>query len=191
MSELIQPATERLQLRQWREEDKPVFAEMNADPSVMEFFPSLLTREESDAGVDRSSAHIEKYGWGFWALELRESGEFLGFVGIKNVTDNLPFAPAVEIGWRLARPFWGKGYASEAARASLHVAFNTLCLNEVVSFTPLQNIRSQKVMERLGMQRDSLVFEHPQVSRESPLLRHCLYRLSASDWKKFDVIGFD
>ncbi|WP_226643574.1 GNAT family N-acetyltransferase [Microbulbifer variabilis] len=184
MSELIQPITERLQLRQWREEDKPAFAAMNADPRVMEFFPAQLSRQESDAGVDRCSAHIEKYGWGFWALELRESGEFLGFVGIKNVTEDLPFAPAVEIGWRLAYPYWGKGYASEAARASLQVAFDILHLNEVVSFTPLQNIRSQRVMERLDMQRDSLVFEHPQVPSESPLLRHCLYRLPAKEWKK-------
>jgi len=184
MPELIQPVTDRLQLRQWREEDKLVFAEMNADPSVMEFFPALLTREESDAGVERSRTHIDNYGWGFWALELRETGEFLGFVGIKNVTDDLPFAPAVEIGWRLAHPFWGNGYASEAARASLDVAFNILCLDEVVSFTPLQNVRSQKVMERLGMQRDALVFEHPSVPSGNPLQRHCLYRLSADDWKK-------
>ncbi|WP_444926427.1 GNAT family N-acetyltransferase [Microbulbifer sp. TRSA002] len=184
MPELIQPTTERLQLRQWREEDKPVFAEMNADPRVMEFFPSLLTRQQSDAGVDRSIAHIEKYGWGFWALELRDTNEFLGFVGMKNVTEDLPFTPAVEIGWRLAFPHWGKGYASEAAQASLDVAFNTLNLSEVVSFTALQNLRSQRVMERLGMRRDSLVFEHPLVPSESHLQRHCLYRLSADDWKK-------
>ncbi|WP_299580434.1 GNAT family N-acetyltransferase [uncultured Microbulbifer sp.] len=184
MPELIQPITERLQLRQWREEDKPAFAELNADPRVMEFFPALLTRQESDAGVDRCKVHIEKYGWGFWALALRETGKFIGFVGIKNVTDDLPFAPAVEIGWRLAHPFWGKGYASEAARASLEVAFNTLHLTEVVSFTSLQNIRSQRVMERLGMRRDSLVFAHPQVPAESPLLQHCLYRISANAWEK-------
>jgi RimJ/RimL family protein N-acetyltransferase len=184
MPELIQPMTERLQLRQWRDEDKPIFAEMNADPRVMEFFPSLLTRQQSDAGVDRSITHIEKYGWGFWALELRETEEFLGFVGMKNVTEDLPFAPAVEIGWRLAFPYWGKGYASEAAKASLDVAFNTLNLSEVVSFTPLQNLRSQRVMERLGMRRDSLVFEHPQVPTESPLLKHCLYRINADEWSR-------
>ncbi|MFS1525085.1 GNAT family N-acetyltransferase [Microbulbifer sp. 2304DJ12-6] len=184
MAELIQPNTERLQLRQWREADKPPLAIMNTDPRVMEFFPALLTREESDAGVDRNSTYIEEYGWGFWALELKESGEFLGFVGIKPITDDLPFAPAVEIGWRLAHPHWGKGYASEAARASLEVAFEILQLAEVVSFTALPNIRSQRVMERLGMQRDSLVFEHPQVPTESPLLRHCLFRLAAKDWCK-------
>ncbi|WP_444936840.1 GNAT family N-acetyltransferase [Microbulbifer sp. JMSA004] len=184
MPELIQPTTERLQLRQWREDDKSVFAEMNADPRVMEFFPSLLTRQQSDAGVDRSITHIEKYGWGFWALELRDTNEFLGFVGMKNVTEDLPFTPAVEIGWRLAFPHWGKGYASEAAQASLDVAFNTLNLSEVVSFTALQNLRSQRVMERLGMQRDSLVFEHPLVPNDSNLQRHCLYRLSADEWQK-------
>ncbi|MEW5251130.1 GNAT family N-acetyltransferase [Microbulbifer discodermiae] len=184
MTALIEPITERLQLRQWRAEDKPAFAAMNADPRVMEFFPAPLTRKESDASVDRGRSHIEKYGWGFWALELREIGEFLGFVGIKNVSDALPFAPAVEIGWRLAHPYWGKGYAVEAARASLEVAFAVLQLREVVSFTALQNIRSMRVMERLGMQRDPQVFEHPQVPGESPLLRHCLYRLCADQWHR-------
>ncbi|WKD49653.1 GNAT family N-acetyltransferase [Microbulbifer spongiae] len=182
MAELIQPNTERLQLRQWREADKPALAVMNTDPRVMAFFPALLTRGESDAGVDRNSTYIEEYGWGFWALELKESGEFLGFVGIKPVPDDLPFAPAVEIGWRLAHPHWGKGYATEAARASLAVAFERLQLAEVASFTALPNLRSQRVMERLGMQRDALVFAHRQVPAESPLSRHCLYRLTAKDW---------
>ncbi|WP_299939790.1 GNAT family N-acetyltransferase [uncultured Microbulbifer sp.] len=178
---LIQPTTKRLRLRQWCEADKSACAAMNADPRVMAFFPTPLTRSESDAAVARSRTQIEKYGWGWWALELNENGKFLGFAGIKPVPDDLPFAPAVEIGWCLAHPHWGKGYAIEAARASLAVAFERLQLAEVVFFTALPNLRSQHLMERLGIQRDTLVFAHPQVPAESPLSRHCLYRLAAKD----------
>ncbi|WP_288130046.1 GNAT family N-acetyltransferase [Microbulbifer sp.] len=183
MITLIEPQTERLQLRQWRNEDREPFAAMNADPRVMEFFPALLSREESDAAIDRQITHIEKYGWGFWAVERLEDHQFIGFVGIKNVGDELPFAPAVEIGWRLAVDVWGKGYATEGASAALRVAFEDLRLQEIVSFTPLPNIRSQKVMQRLGMHEDPVTFEHPGLPTGSPLRRHCLYRLSSSQWR--------
>ncbi|SHG27100.1 Protein N-acetyltransferase, RimJ/RimL family [Microbulbifer donghaiensis] len=175
---LIEPKTERLQLRNWRDSDRAPFAGMNADPQVMEYFPALLSRAESDAGIDRQLAHFEKYGWGFWAVERLEDGAFIGFVGIKNVTDDMPFAPAVEIGWRLGVKYWGHGYATEAARAALQVAFEQLKLPEVVSFTPLTNLRSQAVMERLGMQRDPDTFEHPLVPVGSLLRKHCLYRIT-------------
>ncbi|SEA21204.1 GNAT family N-acetyltransferase [Microbulbifer marinus] len=179
---LIEPKTERLQLRNWRDSDRGPFAEMNADPRVMEHFPALLSRAESDAGVDRQLAHIEKYGWGFWAVERLEDEKFIGFVGIKHVTDDMPFAPAVEIGWRLGTEYWGQGYATEAARASLRVAFEQLELPEVVSFTPLTNLRSQAVMERLGMRRAPETFEHPLVPVASPLRKHCLYQLDRDRW---------
>lgn len=183
MADLIEPRTARLQLRQWRDSDRAPFAEVNADPRVMEHFPSALTRAESDAGVDRQIAHIQQHGWGFWAVERLDDQEFIGFVGIKTVSEELPFAPAVEIGWRLAAESWGQGYATEAAQASLAVAFDQLALGEVVSFTALPNQRSQAVMERLGMERDLKTFDHPLVSASSPLRCHCLYRLSRERWR--------
>ncbi|KUJ82940.1 N-acetyltransferase [Microbulbifer flavimaris] len=187
MVDLIEPRTERLQLRQWRDSDRAPFAKINADPRVMEHFPSALTRTESDAGVDRQIAHIQQHGWGFWAVERLDDGAFIGFVGIKMVSDELPFAPAVEIGWRLAAEYWGQGYATEAAQASLGVAFDRLALEEVMSFTALPNQRSQAVMERLGMQRDPETFDHPLVPATSPLRCHCLYRLSRERWRAQSV----
>ncbi|WP_160151750.1 GNAT family N-acetyltransferase [Microbulbifer sp. ALW1] len=177
----IQPKTERLLLRQWQESDREPFAAMNSDPRVMEFFPALLSRAESDAGINRQIAHIEKYGWGFWALERLEDQQFMGFIGIKNVTDDMPFAPAVEIGWRIAAPFWGKGYATEAARASLLVGFEQLGLAEIVSFTVPGNKRSRGVMEKLGMRQGDNFF-HPALPSGHPMQEHVLYRLRASEY---------
>lgn len=184
MAARIEPKTARLQLRQWRDSDREPFAAMNADPRVMEFFPALLSRAESDAGIDRQVAHIEKYGWGFWAVETLQDQQFIGFVGIKNVTDDMPFAPAVEIGWRLAAPHWGKGYATEAARASMQVAFEQLNLDEIVSFTVCNNLRSRAVMERLGMQEAQTTFEHPALPPGHPMRQHCLYRLHREHWRE-------
>jgi len=180
MAKIIEPQTARLQLRQWREEDRAPFAEMNADSRVMEFFPALLSRAESDAGIDRQIAHIEKYGWGFWAVERLADQRFLGFVGIKHVSDDMPFAPAVEIGWRLAVPCWGKGYATEAAQASLRVGFDRLGLEEIVSFTVPGNFRSRAVMEKLGMTRDAQNFLHPGLAQGHRMQEHVLYRLQKS-----------
>jgi len=143
----------------------------------MEFFPALLSRAESDAGIDRQIAHIEQYGWGFWAVEALAENRFIGFVGIKHVTADMPFAPAVEIGWRLGAAFWGKGYASEAAQASLQVGFGQLGLEEIVSFTVPGNLRSRAVMERLGMVRDKNNFPHPGLPSGHPMQEHVLYRL--------------
>ncbi|GAA5524268.1 acetyltransferase PA3944 [Microbulbifer aestuariivivens] len=184
MVELIEPASARLRLRQWRDSDRAPLAAMNADGEVMEFFPAVLTRADSDAGFERLAAHIERHGWGFWALRRRVDGVFVGFAGLKHVSAALPCAPAVEIGWRLARRYWGYGYATEAARASLAVAFEQLDLAEVVSFTALTNLRSQRVMERLGMQREPLTFDHPLLPVGSPLRRHCLYRCRVNKWRR-------
>jgi RimJ/RimL family protein N-acetyltransferase len=166
--------TERLVLRQWREADKEPFAALNADPVVMEHFPSTMTREESDAFADLVIGRIAERGWGLWALEA--DGEFIGFVGL-----NEPgFMPGVEIGWRLAREAWGHGYATEAAHAVLGYARDELGLDEVISFTSTTNLRSQRVMERIGMTRDpDGDFDHPRVD-DPRLRRHVLYRLAFS-----------
>lgn len=183
MIEIIQPETERLLLRQWRISDQQPFAELNADLEVMRYFPAPLSRVQSDAMAERCEALIEERGWGFWAVELKGNGQFIGFVGLNIPVVELPFSPCVEIGWRLARPFWGKGYATEAAKAALQVGFETLALPEIVSFTALTNIRSQAVMARLGMQRNRVTFEHPGVPLESELREHCLYRLAHKRWR--------
>jgi RimJ/RimL family protein N-acetyltransferase len=174
--DLIEPATKRLVLRQWRSLDRTPFAELNADPRVMEFFPSPLTREQSDAMADRCEALISERGWGFWAVELRTSGSFIGFVGLHIPAAQLPFSPCTEVGWRLAFDYWGYGFATEAAQAALRVGFEVLGLEEIVSFTTVANLKSRAVMERLGM-KESGIFEHPSVPAGSSLREHCLYRL--------------
>jgi RimJ/RimL family protein N-acetyltransferase len=178
----IELDTERLRLRQWRSSDLAPFAELNADPRVMEFFPSTLTREESDAAVSRLQSQIAERGWGLWAAEVRLTGQFIGFVGLQVALAPLPFAPCVEVGWRLAHAHWGKGYATEAARGALRVGFEQLGLEEIVSFTAVANRRSRAVMERLGMREDEVTFQHPGVPEGSPLREHCLYRLTREQW---------
>jgi RimJ/RimL family protein N-acetyltransferase len=179
--------TERLLLRGWRPDDRTPFAALNVDPEVMAHFPALLSHRESDALADRIEAHFERDGWGLWAMEDRASGAFLGFTGLARPVFDAPFLPAIEIGWRLARPFWGKGYASEAARASTAFAFDALGLDEIVSMAVAANARSIAVMERLGMHRDPAEdFDHPLVA-EPHLRRHVLYRLTAADWDRSRV----
>lgn len=173
--------TDRLLLRPWREEDLEPFAALNADPKVREFFSTLLSREESDASVKRMSENIQRRGWGFWAVSLVETGEFIGMVGLEEVGEEFSFSPAVEIGWRLACKYWGKGYASEGALACLNYGFDTLKLEEIVAYTTVQNLRSRKVMERIGMHRDPADdFDHPKVPEGHPLRRHVLYRMTKS-----------
>ena len=149
----------------------------------MEFFPSILDRVASDAIIDRAQAKIAEYGGGFWAVESRQNQKFIGFVGLQIPTANLPFSPCVEIGWRLAFEYWGKGYATEAAKAALKVGFDRLELPEIVSFTAINNHRSSTVMERLGMNREPETFEHPSLTVGHPLREHCLYRLSREKWQ--------
>ncbi|MGH3379767.1 MAG: GNAT family N-acetyltransferase [Actinoallomurus sp.] len=176
--------TERLVLRRWRHNDREPFAAMNADPEVMEHFPATLTPDESDASIDRIEARFEEHGFGFWALEIAETGQFIGFTGLSVPGFEAHFIPAVEIGWRLTRSSWGHGYASEAARRALTLAFDDLELAEVVSFTSRTNLRSQMVMKRIGMTHDPADdFDHPVLDEGHPLRRHVLWRMPAEHWR--------
>jgi RimJ/RimL family protein N-acetyltransferase len=148
----------------------------------MRYFPRRLTRAQSDAMAERCAALITENGWGFWAVETREDGRFIGFVGLHVPTVTLPFSPCVEIGWRLSRDAWGQGYATEAAHEVIVVGFEQLQLDEIVAFTALRNARSRAVMDRLGMREDAMTFSHPSVPDDSPLRVHCLYRLTRTDW---------
>jgi RimJ/RimL family protein N-acetyltransferase len=175
--------TERLILRKWRESDRSAFARMNCDPEVMEYFPALLSRQESDALLDRAQVHLQQHGFGPWAAELRESGEFIGFISLFIPRFEASFTPCVEIGWRLAREHWGKGLAIEGARAVVSHGFQVQGLRELVSFTVPANLRSLRVMQKLGMTRDSHDdFDHPSIRTGHPLRRHVLYRLKRDDW---------
>lgn len=176
--------TPRLRLRRWRDVDRALFAAMNADPIVMEFFPALQTRASSDGAIDAWEAQFDERGWSNWAVERRDSGEFIGFVGLNVPRRALPFSPCVEVGWRLARDHWGRGFASEAARGALRLGFDQLGLEEIVSFTALTNLRSRAVMERIGMSDARQDFEHPAVPEGHRLRPHCLYRLTRAQWTR-------
>lgn len=179
--------TERLLMRRWAPEDRGPFAEMNADPQVMEHFPGLLSPQDSDALAAWADAHLAEHGWGLWALEVasgEDVGRFAGFTGLAVPSWEAPFTPCVEVGWRLPRWAWGRGYASEAARAALRVGFTDLGLEEIVSFTAVTNQRSQSVMRRIGMTRDPAGdFDHPTIPLGHPRGRSVLYRLSAATWR--------
>lgn len=176
--------TERLRLRGWREEDHEPYAAINADQRVREFFPELLGREQSDAQIAVFEDHFAAHGFGMWALERRDTGELIGFAGMDLATYDAHFAPAVEIGWRLAHAAWGCGYASEAAREAVRFGFAELELEQIVACTTPANLRSRAVMERLGMTRDPAEdFDHPEIAAGHPLCRHVLYRLSAERWR--------
>jgi RimJ/RimL family protein N-acetyltransferase len=195
--------TDRLLLRQWRTEDREPFAALNADPEVMRHFPAMLDRAGSDALAARAEARVAEHGWGLWAVEApvpagvssptasagpgESSGAaFAGFIGLSVVPFQAHFTPAVEVGWRLAQPFWGHGYATEGARAALVYAFVELELEAVVSFTAVGNDRSRRVMERLSMTHDPAEdFNHPSLPG-SPVERHVLYRLRAEDFALTD-----
>ena len=182
MQEMIELTTPRLLLRQWRDNDLAPFAALNADPRVMAFFPSTLTREASDAMARRCSSLIAERGWGLWAVTLRENNAFIGMTGLHRPDAQLPCSPCVEIGWRLAFDYWGQGYAQEAAHAALHAGFMRLQLPEIVSFTALPNVRSSALMARLGMRREAATFEHPALPPGHRLRAHCLYRLTRAEW---------
>ena len=170
-----------MRLRRWRPEDVEPFAALNADPEVMEHFPSTLSREETIAAVGRVEKHFEERGYGFWAVEAPGQAPFIGFIGLAVVPFEAFFTPCVEIGWRLARPWWGRGLATEGARAALACGFERLGMEEIVAFTVPGNIRSRRVMETLGM-RHAGDFEHPRIEPGHPLRRHVLYRLSRAEW---------
>jgi RimJ/RimL family protein N-acetyltransferase len=175
--------TERLVLRHWRTEDSEPFAALNADTEVMEYFASTLGRTESDGFIDRIVASFARNGFGLWALEVRATGEFIGFTGLSIPSFEAAFMPNIEVGWRLSRGAWGNGFATEAARASLRVAFDEHGLSEVVSFTSEHNTRSRAVMERLAMTHDpDDDFDHPALAGHR-LARHVLYRMPVDRWR--------
>ncbi len=178
MSALLTP---RLELRRWRPADRAPFIHLNADPRVMEYFPALLTPAESTEMMARIEDHFLRYGFGLWAAELRETGEFTGFIGLNMPTFEAHFTPCVEIGWRLAPQFWGLGLATEGAHAVLRHAFTDLALPEIVAFTVPANRRSRRVMEKLAMTHNPADdFNHPRLPEDHPLRRHVLYRKAAS-----------
>ena len=177
VSPLYTLTTHRLTLRHWRDEDSESFAAMNADPRVREYYPSVLTQAESDASMGRIRGHFEEHGFGNWAVELRGRPGLIGYAGISHPSFPSPCGPCVEIGWRLAFAYWGHGYATEAAEAVVVAAFEKIGLAEIVSFATVGNLRSRRVMEKLGMSHDPADdFDHPLLPghRLSP---HVLYRL--------------
>jgi RimJ/RimL family protein N-acetyltransferase len=176
--------TGRLLLRAWRAADREPFAAMNADPEVMEHYPSTLSRSASDALVARIERTWAAGAPSLWAVEVPGDAPFIGYVGLLEATFEADFTPCVEVGWRLARPFWGRGYATEAATAALDHGFDVVGLAEVHSFTAVGNQRSRRVMERLGLRRDPADdFEHPALPRGHRLRRHVRYRIDAATWR--------
>lgn len=177
--------TKRLILRPWQESDLEPFAQLNADPRVMEYFPSILSRKESDHLARRIIDKLEEQGWGMWAVSVSDVADFIGFIGLHKPSFEAHFTPAVEIGWRLAFDHWGKGYATEGAKAALSYGFETINLPEIVSFTTVKNIRSRRIMEKIGMHHDPKHdFEHPKLPEQHPLKTHVLYRVSKTEWQR-------
>ncbi len=175
--------TERLVLRRWSDQDRDGFAALNADPEVMEHFPGILAREESDQLLNQFERHFEEFGFGLWAVETRWSPRLVGFAGLAVPTFRTHFTPAVEIGWRFARAEWGNGFATEAAKAALDFGFDEADLEDVLSWTVPANERSQEVMIRLGMSRaPELDFDHPRLLDDARLRHHIVYRITRMEW---------
>jgi RimJ/RimL family protein N-acetyltransferase len=182
MPALIEIITPRLRLRQWRESDRAPYASLNADPAVMRYFAGTQSREDSDRSIDVWRRELDERGWSNWAVEVLASGTFAGFIGLSVPRRALPFMPCVEVGYRLSKAHWGKGYATEGAQAALKVAFTQLALDEVVSFTARLNLPSRAVMQRIGMSDTNEDFDHPALPKGSELRRHCLYRITRAAW---------
>jgi RimJ/RimL family protein N-acetyltransferase len=183
MSTLMTLSGRRLRLRPWQDEDREPFAVLNADPRVMEFFPDRLSRRDSDAMVDGIETHFREHGFGLWAIEVPNMAPFIGFAGLSHKKFAAPFTPCVEVGWRLAFAYWGRGFATEAAQLALAHGFGTLLLPEIVSYTTAANQRSLAVMERLGMRRNPADdFDHPALPENHPQRRHVLYRLDSASY---------
>lgn len=177
--------TDRLRLRGWKQEDLIPFGALNADPRVMEYFESALTRPQSDALVARLRKHFDRHGFGMWAVEAPGVAPFVGFVGLAVPPFRAHFTPGVEVGWRLAGEFWGRGYASEAARAALSFGFGPLGLAEIMAYTVRGNLRSRRVMERLGMTHSEADdFDHPAYLDLERIRHHVLYRMSRAAWER-------
>ena len=180
----IELRTPRLHLRTWRDSDRGPFAAMNQDLRVMAHFPAPIPRERSDASIDAWAATFAERGWSNWAVERLDSGEFIGFTGLSIPQRQFAFSPCVEIGWRLAHAHWGHGFATEAAQAALAAGFERIGLEEIVSMTALSNTRSQAVMQRIGLIDTQYGFDHPGVPEGHPTRPHCLYRLTARQWRE-------
>ncbi len=171
--------SERLILRRWEDADRQPFAEMSSDPRVMEYLSPLTPRSACDAWIDRQLAHLAAHGFCFWAVESKGDGAFVGAVGLLRVSYDAPFTPAVEVGWRIARTFWGLGYAPEAAAAAIRFGFDALQLPEIVAFTVPGSRKSRRVMAKLRMLHDaSGDFDHPRIPEGYPLRHQVLYRLT-------------
>ncbi|NHN91101.1 GNAT family N-acetyltransferase [Acetobacter sicerae] len=178
-------SAERLNLRPWNDADRISFVDMSVDPEVMEFMMPLKREAASGAWIDDQIAHQKAHGFCLWAVERKEDLRFIGTVGLRRIGYEADFTPAVEIGWRIARPFWGNGYAPEAATAAIQFGFKILKLPEIIAITVPHNLKSRRVMEKLGMQRDEDGdFDHPLVKKGHPLRRHVLYRLRRSEWNR-------
>jgi RimJ/RimL family protein N-acetyltransferase len=176
--------TPRLHLRAWTDDDLPAFATMNADPEVMRHFPEALSRDKSDRLAKCIRDNMTKHGWGLWAVEVKTGPKFAGFVGLAIPSFKAAFMPAVEVGWRLSRDCWGRGFATEGAQAAVAFAFGRLNLGELVSFTVTATERSRAVMERLAMShKPADDFDHPLIAAGNPLRRHVLYRLTQKRWR--------
>jgi RimJ/RimL family protein N-acetyltransferase len=176
--------TRRLILRRWKESDLLPFIRINADPRVMEFMLGTMTEEETRQSVEHMKKHFDARGFGRWAVEIADSEKFIGFVGISIPSYPLAFSPCVEVAWRICAEEWGKGYAPEAGNEAMRDGFERVGLQEIVSFTTLTNLKSRRVMEKLGMRYcPSEDFNHPMVPADHRLLRHVLYRMSKSDWR--------
>ncbi len=185
MNKIVELRTNRLLLRQWQQADYREFAKMNTDPRVMQYYPNILSEDESDNMAQKIESLIAEKSWGFWAVELIVEKKFIGFVGLHKPTYDLPVSPCIEIGWRLASEYWGKGYATEAAMESLKFAFEELDLDEVYSFASVANEKSWAVMQRLGMKNMNLNFKHPIIPEHHVLSEHVLYRITSKEWENF------
>jgi len=175
--------TERLILRTWLDSDLEPMSKINQDPLVMEYLPQLYDLQHTKKFIEKEKDSYLKLGYTRYAVELKKSGEFIGFVGLVMDDFNAHFMPATGIGWRLASSHWGKGYATEAAKAVLHYAFTKLKLDEIVSFTVVANAKSRRVMEKISLKYNKADdFDHPEIDQDSPLLRHVLYRLSRDEY---------
>lgn len=175
--------TKRLILRTWKASDLESFFEINQDPKVMEFFPGLQDLDYTKNLIDKFEAHLEDFGFTLYAVDRKDTGEFIGFIGLMTVSFDAAFTPAIEIGWRLASSQWGQGFAPEGAKAVLEYAFNELKLPEIVSFTTEKNMKSRRVMEKIGLKRSKNGdFDNPKLSENHPLKPHVLYRLKRADY---------
>jgi len=180
---MIVLTTKRLILRTWQNSDLEPMTAINQDSNVMEYFPGLQNTDQTLQFINRIKQHQDDHGFSLYAIEIKNTGEFIGFAGLLIPSFEAHFTPAVEIGWRLASSHWNKGFATEAAKAVLNFAFTKLNLEKVVSFTVENNLRSRRVMEKIGMHYDPEDdFAHPKLDKTSPLCRHVLYRLTKDEY---------